>query len=59
MIENLKMFLGGIDLPEAVIRLAIKKCNKNLEDACLMLTDDISVTDLVEEVRRQEELVSQ
>ena len=50
------MFLDGMDLPDSVMRLAIKKCNRNLEDACLMLTDDILITDLVEEVRRSEEV---
>ncbi len=39
--ETLKNFLGGeLDYPDAVIKLAIKKCNMQLEEAMCMLTDE-------------------
>lgn len=40
------MFVGDLELPVSVIKLAIKKCNMNLEEALLMITDESSVNDL-------------
>ena len=36
----------GFDLPDAVLKLALKKCNLNLEEALLMLTEEDKVNDL-------------
>jgi hypothetical protein len=55
MIEQVKMFLGEIDLPKPVLKLAIQKCNMNLEETIIMIIDEEKVNDLQEEVRRNEE----
>jgi len=49
------MFLGDIDLPEAVLKLAIQKCNMNIEEVVMMITDENAVNDLQLEVRKAEE----
>jgi hypothetical protein len=38
-IANLKEFLGGSDLPDKVIGLALKKCNLDLSEAISMIID--------------------
>jgi hypothetical protein len=40
MIENIKSFLGELDLPLPVLKLAIKKCNMNIEEIVVMITDE-------------------
>jgi hypothetical protein len=40
------MFLGDIDLPEAVLKLAIQKCNMNVEEVVMMITDENAINDL-------------
>ena len=52
MVEELKSFLGDLNLPLPVIKLAIKKCNMNLEEIVMMITDEFSVSDLQDEVRK-------
>lgn len=49
------MFLGDIDLPEAVLILAIQKCNMNVEEVVMMITDENAIFDLQLEVRKTEE----
>lgn len=44
MVNNLRDF--GLDLPTPVLQLAIKKCNMQLEEALLMLTEEDKVNDL-------------
>jgi hypothetical protein len=53
MVNNIRAF--GIELPTPVIQLAIKKCNLNMDEAFLMLTEESTVNDLQEEIRKQEE----
>ena len=52
---QLQEFLGGFDLPEPIIKLALKKCNLKVEEAIIMITDEDQVNDLQEEFRKQEE----
>mmetsp|Transcript_22806 Transcript_22806/g.22023 ORF Transcript_22806/g.22023 Transcript_22806/m.22023 type:complete len:137 (+) Transcript_22806:557-967(+) len=55
-IEQMQAFLGGdLDIPTSVIKLALKKCNMQLEEALCMLTDEFTISDLQEEVRKLEE----
>ena len=54
-LEQVKMFLGDIDLPEAVLKLAIQKCNMNVEEVVMMITDENAINDLQLEVRKTEE----
>ena len=44
------MFLEGINLDYEIIKLAIKKCNMQLDEEMLMITDEEQVNDLNEEV---------
>ena len=44
------MFLDGLNASDEVIKLALKKCKLNMEEAVLMLTNPESVEDLEEEV---------
>jgi len=43
---NLKEFLGGCDVSDKVVGLALKKCNLDLGDAIGMLTSEDIVADL-------------
>lgn len=45
----------GFDLPTPVLQLAIKKCNLQIEEALLMLTEEDKVNDLQDELRKLEE----
>lgn len=45
-VDELKIFLGDIDLSNEVIKLALKKCNMSLEEAMLMITDEALANDL-------------
>jgi hypothetical protein len=47
--------MSDVELPDSVLKLAIKKCNMNLEEAIIMIIDEEKVNDLQEELRRQEE----
>ena len=38
-VETLKLFLGELPCSEEVVKLALKKCKLNLEEAMLMVTD--------------------
>lgn len=38
LVNNLREF--GFDLPNDILALAIKKCNLNLEEALLLLTEE-------------------
>lgn len=38
--------MPDIDLPKPVLRLAVKKCNMNLEEAIMMITDEDKINDL-------------
>lgn len=38
--------MPDIDLPKPVMKLAIKKCNMNLEEVIMMITDEEKVNDL-------------
>ena len=49
-LQTLKMFLDGLNASDEVIKLALKKCKLNMEEAVLMLTNPESVEDLEEEV---------
>ena len=53
LVSNLKEF--GFQLPDAILKLAIKKCNMNLEEALFMLTEEEKVNDLQTELRKIEE----
>ena len=44
------MFLGELPESEEVCKLALKKCNLNLEEALIMLTDEEKIKDLCYEV---------
>lgn len=44
-----------LGLSDSVYKLALQKCNMNAEEAVCMLTDEMQVNDLQDEVRRQEE----
>jgi len=46
------MFLGDLGLDREVIKLALKKCNLELEEAMLMITDEVQLNDLQEEVAK-------
>jgi hypothetical protein len=50
-VETLKMFLEDLKASNEVIKLALKKCKMNLEEAILMLTNPDQVIDLEDEVR--------
>ena len=39
-IETLKCFLGEMGMPDAVLKLAVQKCNMNIDEAAMMLTDE-------------------
>lgn len=54
-VETLKMFLDGLKATDNVIKLALKKCKLNLEEAILMLTNPDQVIDLEEEIRFEAE----
>jgi hypothetical protein len=54
-LELLKSFLGELPSTEEVCKLALKKCNLNLEEALMMLTDPDKINDLAEEVDQQTE----
>lgn len=45
------MFLEDLKASNDVIKLALKKCKMNLEEAILMLTNPDQVIDLEDEVR--------
>ena len=53
--ENLKAFMGDFMCSEEVIKLALKKCKLNLEEAIFMVTDPDKIADLEEEQRRDED----
>lgn len=53
MVEQLKMFMP--DFSDAVIKLAVQKCNLNMDEAANMLMEEDRVIDLQEEVRKSEE----
>ncbi|CDW85633.1 ubiquitin carboxyl-terminal hydrolase family protein [Stylonychia lemnae] len=57
LVQQLRDF--GLDLPQPVMQLAVKKCNLQLDDALLMLTEEDKVNDLQEELRKQEQLNNQ
>ena len=42
----------GIDIALDVIKLALKKCQMNQDEAFMMLTDEATVIDLQEEIRK-------
>ena len=54
-VETLKMFLEDLKASNDVIKLALKKCKLNLEEAILMLTNPDQVIDLEDEVRCYQE----
>lgn len=54
-VETLKMFLEDLKASNEVIKLALKKCKMNLEEAILMLTNPDQVIDLEDEVRQDQE----
>ena len=54
-VETLKMFLEDLKASNEVIKLALKKCKMNLEEAILMLTNPDQVIDLEDEVRLDQE----
>ena len=45
-IQNLKEFLGGSDLPDKLIGLALQKCNLDFSEAMLMITDPDQIASL-------------
>lgn len=47
--------MGCADFSDEVIKLALKKCNMNMEEAVVMFFDEDKVNDLQEEVRKNEE----
>jgi hypothetical protein len=54
-LNTLRAFLGDLPCSEDVAKLALKKCQLNLEEALCMLTNPDQVADLDEEVRREDE----
>jgi hypothetical protein len=55
VVNNLKAFMEDLDLPDAVLKLAAKKCNLDINEVMMMVLDEEKVLDLQEEVRRNEE----
>lgn len=55
VVNNLKAFMEDIELPDAVLKLAAKKCNLDINEVMMMVLDEEKVSDLQEEVRRNEE----
>lgn len=53
--EQIAIFLGDMDIPKEVLKLAIQKCNMDVEATVIMITDEERINDLQEEIRRNEE----
>ena len=51
---NLRAFLGDLPTAEGACKLALKKCNLNLEEVIMMLTDPDRVAELTEEAENLE-----
>lgn len=47
--------MPDIELPDAVLKLAAKKCNLDINEVMMMILEEDKVLDLQEEVRRNEE----
>lgn len=47
--------MGCMEQPDNVIKLALKKCNMNIEEAVFMFFDEDKVADLTEECRKIDE----
>lgn len=45
-LENYKSFMGDCGLSDQLIKLALKKCNLNLEETIMMMTNEDLLNDL-------------
>jgi len=46
VVNQLKAFMCDIELPDAVLKLAAKKCNLDLNEVMMMILDEEKVNDL-------------